>query len=303
MTNWEDATIGLADGCPCTEMPYSTSVPITRRTLIRGPRRVVRWRSAAGEAKNTAGWRSWHEPTGVGGAGGAAPDRSEPPWPRARRAAQGHLLRAHRAGARDRLREWAQHALVPRRGHLGDRHRAVGPRLGPLRGPAVRQRRPGGPGRARRPAARPGGRLARQRAGDVQPVHGARPPAGAEGGTTGRARRWAPARARARHGARGVRTPLAAPDGACAANRLRGLPPDARRARPACVHRVAGRGPGAGLPARTGPRPAVDLRLPARGRLRRRGADGQRPRRRNPTRNSTMTTMTTMIRMVRIPPT
>ena len=31
--------------------------------------------------------------------------------------------------------------------------------------------------------------------------------------------------------------------------------------------------------------------------------DGQRPRRRNPTRNSTMTTMTTMMRMVRMPPT
>ena len=47
-----------------------------------------------------------------------------------------------------------------------------------------------------------------------------------------------------------------------------GLPPDPRRARPARVRRVAGRGPGAGLPARTGPLPAVDVRLPARGRLR-----------------------------------
>ena len=35
--------------------------------------------------------------------------------------------------------------------------------------------------------------------------------------------------------------------------------------------RVAGRGPGAGLPARTGPLPAVDVRLPARGRLDRSG--------------------------------
>ena len=40
MTIWEDATIGLADGCPCTEMPYSTSVPITRRTLMRMSLRV-----------------------------------------------------------------------------------------------------------------------------------------------------------------------------------------------------------------------------------------------------------------------
>src|SRR6478735_5365536 len=142
MTNWEDATIGLADGCPCTEMPYSTSVPITRRTLIRGPRRVVRWRSAAGEAKNTAGWRSCDEPTGVGRARAAAPDRSEPPWPRAGRAAQGGLFRAHRTRARDRLRERPQRALVPRRGHVGGCDRAVGPRLGALRGPAVRQRRP-----------------------------------------------------------------------------------------------------------------------------------------------------------------
>src|SRR6476620_10749873 len=35
LTTWEDATMGLARGCPCTEMPYSTSVPITRRTLMR----------------------------------------------------------------------------------------------------------------------------------------------------------------------------------------------------------------------------------------------------------------------------
>ena len=34
LTIWEDATIGLAAGWPCTEMPYSTSVPITRRTLM-----------------------------------------------------------------------------------------------------------------------------------------------------------------------------------------------------------------------------------------------------------------------------
>jgi hypothetical protein len=27
-------TIGFAAGCPGTEMPYSTSVPMTRRTLI-----------------------------------------------------------------------------------------------------------------------------------------------------------------------------------------------------------------------------------------------------------------------------
>src|SRR6478735_597682 len=173
MTNWEDATIGLADGCPCTEMPYSTSVPITRRTLIRGPRRVVRWRSAAGEAKNTAGWRSCDEPTGVGRARAAAPDRPEPAGPRAGRAAQGRLRRAHRTGARDRLRQWAQRPLVSRRADVGGRDRAVGPGLGALRGPAVRQPRPGRLGRARRPAARPAGRLARQRAGDLQPVHGA----------------------------------------------------------------------------------------------------------------------------------
>ncbi len=34
MTTCEEATIGLAMGWPCTEMPYSTSVPITRRTLM-----------------------------------------------------------------------------------------------------------------------------------------------------------------------------------------------------------------------------------------------------------------------------
>ncbi|GAA1535406.1 hypothetical protein GCM10009788_42750 [Nocardioides humi] len=35
MTTCDDATIGLAVGWPWTEMPYSTSVPITRRTLMR----------------------------------------------------------------------------------------------------------------------------------------------------------------------------------------------------------------------------------------------------------------------------
>ena len=34
LTIWDEVTIALAPGCPGTEMPYSVSVPITRRTLI-----------------------------------------------------------------------------------------------------------------------------------------------------------------------------------------------------------------------------------------------------------------------------
>ena len=36
-TTWLDRVVGLAVGCPGTEMPYSTSVPMTRRTLMRQP--------------------------------------------------------------------------------------------------------------------------------------------------------------------------------------------------------------------------------------------------------------------------
>src|SRR3954469_24427566 len=34
LTTWLDRVVGLAVGCPGTEMPYSTSVPMTRRTLM-----------------------------------------------------------------------------------------------------------------------------------------------------------------------------------------------------------------------------------------------------------------------------
>ena len=34
LTIWDEVTIALAPGCPGTEMPYSVSVPITRRTLM-----------------------------------------------------------------------------------------------------------------------------------------------------------------------------------------------------------------------------------------------------------------------------
>ena len=38
--------MGLANGCPCTEMPYSISVPITLRTLMPrayAPRGSLQW--------------------------------------------------------------------------------------------------------------------------------------------------------------------------------------------------------------------------------------------------------------------
>src|SRR5690606_24329770 len=35
LTTWVEATMGLAWGCPGTAMPYSTSLPWTRRTVIR----------------------------------------------------------------------------------------------------------------------------------------------------------------------------------------------------------------------------------------------------------------------------
>src|SRR3954452_21892281 len=34
---WLDNVVGFAVGCPGTEMPYSTSVPMTRRTLMSPP--------------------------------------------------------------------------------------------------------------------------------------------------------------------------------------------------------------------------------------------------------------------------
>ena len=37
LTTWLDSVVGLAVGCPGTEMPYSTSVPMTRRTLMGQP--------------------------------------------------------------------------------------------------------------------------------------------------------------------------------------------------------------------------------------------------------------------------
>src|SRR3954462_7050493 len=43
-TTWLDSVVGLAVGCPGTEMPYSTSVPMTRRTLMQQP-----YASAPGE--------------------------------------------------------------------------------------------------------------------------------------------------------------------------------------------------------------------------------------------------------------
>src|SRR5215218_5753848 len=36
-TTWLERVVGFAVGCPGTEMPYSTSVPMTRRTLMRQP--------------------------------------------------------------------------------------------------------------------------------------------------------------------------------------------------------------------------------------------------------------------------
>ena len=34
LTTWLDNVVGLAVGCPGTEMPYSISVPMIRRTLM-----------------------------------------------------------------------------------------------------------------------------------------------------------------------------------------------------------------------------------------------------------------------------
>ena len=47
MTTCEEATIGLAVGWPCTEMPNSVSVPITRRTLMRRAYAGGRWQDGA----------------------------------------------------------------------------------------------------------------------------------------------------------------------------------------------------------------------------------------------------------------
>ncbi len=66
MTTCEDATIGLARGWPWTEMPYSISVPITRRTLMArayaGPPTAVRRPPARSLGGMTIGVaRLWRE--------------------------------------------------------------------------------------------------------------------------------------------------------------------------------------------------------------------------------------------------
>ena len=177
--------------------------------------------------------------------------------------------------------------------------RALRPGLAAVRARGARAPAAGRARRARRAAPRPARRLARQRARHLQPVHDPRPAARAARGTPGGARRWSAPLARARAGARRVRTPLAAPARAGAAGGRRRLPPHAGHPGAACGGGVARRGlEQAYLP---GPacRPAVDLRLPAAWRsetarsISGRGAGSR-------ARNRTMTTMTTMIRMVRI---
>ena len=77
MTTWDDATIGLARGWPCTEMPYSTSVPMTRRTLMRrayasGLQAVASGRWAGGPTRRAAPRRPGAVDRGRDGAAGAA---------------------------------------------------------------------------------------------------------------------------------------------------------------------------------------------------------------------------------------
>ena len=101
-------------------------------------------------------------------------------------------------------------AVLPARGHGGQRGRALRRGLAALRAAARAQRRTGDALGAGRPAPRRGGRLARRRAGDLQPVHDRGPGARAAGGTPrGAARRSAPLPG-ARPGAGGRDAALAA---------------------------------------------------------------------------------------------
>ena len=196
---------------------------------------------------------------------------------RGRRAARAACAGLQRTGARDRLRQRAQRALATRPAVTSvsarsSRRTSPG---GSPRGRRARQRRPGraAPGLdGQRLAA--AGRLARQRAGDVHACARSPTPllalrggaAGAcapAGGCTSSSTGWPP------------RSP--SPAGSvgwspCSARVFARLPPDPRRAGPARVRRVAGRrtGSSAYLPGPALARPWT-LRLPARGRLRRRG--------------------------------
>ena len=108
-------------------MPYSTSVPMTRRTVMR---------PAYGYA---AAYRRGH---GLVDRTRGAPLRR----PVARRradhgAAARGVRRPVRPGARDRLRQRAERPAATRRGRLGRRGRAVRPGVGAVRGPPLARSR------------------------------------------------------------------------------------------------------------------------------------------------------------------